>query len=86
MGLAELVGLAGVPLIVALVQACKAWVRDERYWPLLALAWGLAINLFAAYALPSDWRQAIVYGVVAGLAAAGLYSAGKAPTKPEPPK
>lgn len=71
---------------MALVQICKAWVKDARYWPLVALGWGLAINLFAAYALPSDWRQAIVYGVVAGLAASGLYSTGKAPMKPSPSK
>ncbi len=86
MGLAELVGLAGVPVVLALVQMCKAWVKDKRYWPLLALAWGLALNLFAAYALPSDWRQAVVYGVVAGLAASGLYATAKAPTKPGPPQ
>ncbi len=31
MEMRELVGLAGVPIIVALVQVCKPWVPDDRY-------------------------------------------------------
>lgn len=77
MEMRELVGLAGVPLIVALVQVSKAWVQDERYWPLLAMGWGLVLNLGIALALHSDLATAIVYGIVAGLAAAGLYDVGK---------
>ncbi len=69
-------GLAGVPLIVALVEAVKRTFPEleARWWPVLALAWGVALNLGLAAALGRDWRTALVLGVVAGLAAAGLYS------------
>ena len=77
--LKDLIGLAGVPLIVALVEASKATVPalDRRYYALLALGWGVALNLLAAYALGLPYLEAGVAGTVAGLAAAGLYSAAK---------
>ncbi|MHB1133723.1 MAG: hypothetical protein ACYC4L_15225 [Chloroflexota bacterium] len=78
--LKDLIGLAGVPLIVALVEATKATVPglDKRYYALLAVGWGLALNLLAAYALATPYLDGGVEGLVAGLAAAGLYSATKA--------
>lgn len=71
------IGLAGVPLIVALVQVAKAWVKDERYYPLASLALGLAINLGLALAREGDLPTAILVGLIAGLAASGLYSQAK---------
>ncbi|MDD4987218.1 MAG: hypothetical protein PHQ43_15885, partial [Dehalococcoidales bacterium] len=53
---------------------------DTRFYPLLAVGFGLVINLVAAWALgasaSSDWVTALFNGIIAGLAASGLYSAG----------
>ncbi len=77
MELLDVIGLAGVPLIAALVQIAKSWVSDERYYPVIALAVGLTLNLGIAYARQSDLPTAVLLGLVAGLAASGLYSQGK---------
>jgi hypothetical protein len=77
MELQDVIGLAGVPLIAALVQVAKAWIGDDRYYPLFALALGLALNLGIALARGGDLPTATLLGLVAGLAASGLYSGGK---------
>ena len=77
MELVDVIGLAGVPLIVALVQVAKAWVAEERYYPLMALGMGLGLNVGVALARGRDVPTALLLGLVAGLAASGLYSQGK---------
>lgn len=77
MELIDVIGLAGVPLIAALVQVAKSWVTEERYYPLLALALGLGLNVGIATARGGDIATALLLGVVAGLAASGLYSQGR---------
>ncbi len=77
MEVVDVIGLAGVPLIVALVQVAKAWVADERYYPLMALVMGLGLNVGVALARGRDVPTALLLGVAAGLAASGLYSQGK---------
>lgn len=77
MELVDVIGLAGVPLIAALVQVAKAWIAEERFYPLLALVLGLGLNLGIALARGGDVATALMLGVVAGLAASGLYSQGK---------
>ncbi|MDO8689655.1 MAG: hypothetical protein Q7R39_06540 [Dehalococcoidia bacterium] len=77
MELGDFVGLAGIPLIAALVQVAKSWVDEERYYPALAIALGLILNLGIALARGADVPTAVILGVVAGLAASGLYSQGK---------
>ena len=76
----SLVALGGVPLIVGLVQLFKPFITDTRYYALLAVAFGVAINLVTGWALGastgSDWVAALFNGVTAGMAAGGLYSAG----------
>ncbi len=76
----SIVALGGVPLILGLVQLFKPFISDTRFYPLLAVGFGLAINLIAGWALgagvPSDWIIALFNGIIAGLAAGGLYSAG----------
>jgi hypothetical protein len=78
--LTSIVALGGVPLILGLVQLFKSFVSDTRYYPLIAMAFGLAINLIAGWALGAtavtDWITALLNGIIAGLAASGLYSAG----------
>ena len=76
----SIVALGGVPLILGLVQLFKPFIKDTRFYPLLALGFGLAINLIAGWTLgastPSDWVTSLFNGVIAGMAASGLYSAG----------
>lgn len=76
----SIVALGGVPLILGLVQLFKPFISDTRFYPLLALGFGLIINLIADWALgasaPSDWVTALFNGIIAGMAASGLYSAG----------
>lgn len=77
----SLVALGGVPLIIGLVQMVKLWVDDARLYPVAAVIFGLAINLGATIFLGNvtgvDWFAAFWYGVLAGLAASGLYSGSK---------
>ena len=76
----SLVALGGVPLILGLVQLFKPFITDTRYYPLVALAFGLLINLVAGWALgasvATDWVTALFNGIIAGMAASGLYSTG----------
>jgi hypothetical protein len=78
--IASIVALGGVPLILGLVQLFKPFVTDTRYYPLIALVFGLIINLIAGWALgavvATDWIISLFNGIIAGLAASGLYSAG----------
>lgn len=78
------IGLAGTVLIVGLVQMFKPFVTDERYYPFIAVGFGLIINLVAAWAIGSVnaspmvaavWVVAVLQGIMGGLAASGLYSA-----------
>jgi len=78
--IASIVALGGVPLILGLVQLFKPFITDTRYYPLVALAFGLVINLVAGWALGActitEWISASFNGIIAGLAASGLYSTG----------
>lgn len=82
MELTEFVGLAAVPVIIGLVEVFKRWIADDRYYPLIALALGIIINVAIAYQTAGDYLLAVLVGIVAGLAASGLYSGGKAVTRP----
>jgi hypothetical protein len=73
----DLVGLAGVPVIMALVEVAKPWLEDQRYWPLVSITLGVLLNVAVAALLSSSVPTGALTGLVAGLAAAGLYSAGK---------
>jgi hypothetical protein len=76
----SIVALGGVPLILGLVQLFKPFITDTRFYPLVALVFGLIINLIAGWALgaiaATDWITSLFNGIIAGLAASGLYSAG----------
>lgn len=76
----DLVGLAGVPFVVALTEGVKVVAPElpARFYPLVAVAWGLLLNLLAAQVLGVAPVEAALEGVAAGLAAAGLYSATRA--------
>ena len=78
MDLQDVIGLAGVPVVIGLVQVIKPFVADSRFYPPIAVAVAVALNLSAAFLLDGDPRRAAFAGVIAGLAAAGLYDQGKA--------
>ncbi|NDI36348.1 hypothetical protein [Chengkuizengella sediminis] len=67
--------IAIVPIIVALVQLAKQIGLSAKYQPVLSLALGVASGIF--YVAPGDPKQAILVGIVMGLAASGLWSGAK---------
>jgi hypothetical protein len=74
-----LLGLAGVPLIVALTEATKRSLPGlaSRWYPLVALAWSLLLNAGLGAYLGRDPVVGAATGLVAALAASGLYSGGR---------
>ena len=79
--LSQLIGLAGIPLIIGMVALTKRTLQlADRFAPIAAVAWGLALNLVIAYATGNPYVPAAVYGVMAGLGAVGLYSGARATT------
>ena len=78
--LKSLVGLGGIPIILALTQLFKPWINDTRLYPFISVAWALAINIGLAIGLGGADRvvlmNAAFLGTMAGLAGSGLYSSG----------
>ena len=77
MELEQVVNIGSAAVVVGLVQATKPFVSDERWWPWIAIGWGLVVNLGGALVLHTELPAAAFYGVLAGLAASGLWQAGK---------
>ena len=72
-------GLAGAPLVMALVSILiKPFLRDARLYAPSALVFGIAWNVALAFGFGLPINTAAVLGVVTGLAAAGVYSTAKA--------
>ena len=71
-----LVGLAGAPLVLALVQLLKITLpaTDPRYWPLATLAVAILFNLALAWLIGTPLGVAALLGLVTGLTASGMYS------------
>lgn len=81
-----LVGVAGAPVVAALVSALvKPLTADARFYPPAAIVLGIAFNLLLAAILTLPFLVAVVYGILSGLAAAGLYSGGKTLLSAPPP-
>jgi len=80
MGLQDFVGLAGVPVIVAIVAWVKAVVPElkPRWLPVVALGASLVINYVVAWRMDIDYVLAGLVAVVASLAASGLYGQARA--------
>lgn len=73
------VGLAGAPVVAALVEAVvKPFVSDKRVYPVSALILGIVWNVGLALIMDTAVAPAAVLGVLSGLSASGLYSASKA--------
>ncbi len=83
----SLIGLAGAPLVVALVQLIRVtWPGvPSRLLPALTLGVAIALNVGLAPMVGADWRLAVLVGVVTGLTASGLYSQATAALMPRGP-
>lgn len=64
--------VALVPVIVGLVRLIRAFGVPSRWLPLVALALGLLAGF--VYVAPEDPREAVLAGIVMGLAAIGAWS------------
>lgn len=73
----QYIGLAGIPLVLALVQAFKPFVDDKRFWPIMAMILGVILNVAIACLMAGDMSTGVMLGIVTGLAAVGLYSTPK---------
>lgn len=79
-------GLAGAGIVLALVEVIRRTVGTDivkaRFTPILAILVGVGLNsLVKLDAVPTEstsWLGTVLLGILAGLAASGLYSGGKA--------
>lgn len=72
-------GLNGIPFIIALVEVIKRTFRlNKRYIPILSVILGVGFNVALAPSMQTDLLPAILVGIMAGLAACGMYSGIKA--------
>ena len=71
-----LTGLAAAPIIMALVAAIGVAIPalPRRAYPIFAVTIGVAWNIAASAAAGQLGWHSPVFGIVAGLAASGLYS------------
>ena len=69
--------IAIVPIIVGLVQVVKGVGIPSKYAPLVSIAFGIGLVALTGVV----WQAFVVQGIIAGLAASGLYSGGKATLK-----
>jgi hypothetical protein len=75
----DLIGVAGVPAIVALVELVKRTFPaiSPRIYPGLALLFGIGLNLALRGYSEASPLEAVSIGLIAGLVASGLYSQAK---------
>jgi ABC-type uncharacterized transport system permease subunit len=81
----QFAGVAGVGIVIGLLQVAKPFLKDERTWPLAAIIIGVAWSMLIAWASGGPYPQAIVTGFVVSLTASGLYSWGQTGKPPSPP-
>ena len=72
-----LAGMAAVPIITAALQAVKPFL-PKRVLPFVAMVMGVAWNVGLTAGTDEFDRTTIFLGIMIGLAASGLYSAGRA--------
>ena len=72
----SLVGLAGAPLVIALVALARESFPGlpTRFVPALTLGVAIVLNVLLAVQLGTSPTLALMVGLVTGLAASGLYS------------
>lgn len=70
-------GMAAVPVITAMLEATKRWsFVTAAMTPFLAMVLGVAWNVSLTVGTEEFSRTDILLGLIIGLAASGLYSAG----------
>jgi len=69
-------GMAAVPIITALLQIVKDWVPN-KVLPFAAIVVGVVWNVGLTVGTDEFARSTIFLGIIVGLAASGLYSAGR---------
>lgn len=78
--LKTLVGLGGSGLIVFLTQLFKPFIPETKWYPFIAIGFGLLINIAIALVIKPvtaiSLLVAIVLGIMAGGASGGWYSGG----------
>jgi len=62
-----------IPIITAIVQACKFWVND-KFAPFLAMGVGIGITFLMVHDATTNISGTILVGLLFGLASSGLYS------------
>ena len=65
--------VAIVPVILGLVQVAKQVGLPSKFAPLVSIALGVGLVALTG----ASWQADIVQGIIAGLAASGLWSSGK---------
>lgn len=66
--------VAIVPIVVGLVSVVKGIGLPSKYAPVLSIAFGIGLVALTGVA----WQAFVIQGIIAGLAASGLYSGAKA--------
>ena len=61
-----------IGVIMALAELLKKVGVNAKYIPIADLILGIAAGF--VYLYPGDYKMAALYGIIAGLSAAGLYS------------
>ena len=81
----QLIGAGGVPVIIGLVELVKTLfpTLDARFYPTIAVLFGLVLNEALAYLAKLDYGWAALVGLLAGLAAAKLFEYGKTVSQPQ---
>lgn len=74
----EAIGIGSVPVIIAIVELIKRTAAPPKRWlPLIAVGVGILANVFASQIAADPLASSAAIGLIAGLAAAGLYDSGK---------
>lgn len=79
MDIKTLVGLGAIPIIQGLIGVFKTAFPGfpSQYLPALAMVLGIVFNVGMAYILSAPIPEAVVIGLVAGLASSGFYQVAK---------
>ncbi len=77
MDITDFYGLGSAPIVTGIVELIKQTLPelDSRWWPVVSLAVGVLLNVaIGTGVLARPLPEAILNGVLAGLAASGFYS------------
>jgi uncharacterized membrane protein HdeD (DUF308 family) len=64
-----------IPIIIGVAEIIKKFGLVEKWIPVLDVGLGIAAGFIYLY--PGDWKAAVLYGIIMGLSACGLFSGAK---------